>query len=318
MMASITEAGKIVVKSRHTTAETPVASFTTKPNGTGEQSIISHQLTAHWMAEKATQAYIAEDVTISGLPIAIETDDALMTNSLVEIMQSPLRSVISDKTMGTHDLMANAAGGKMVQLHTNVFEGKMVLAGYRTDIWDFTSSYCGGLPIGIDVPEYGAQGTAIPTEIIFGDGVTQISLDNIRTADRSEIANSMGLTTDAISNTANTLPEAVYIFARLNTYEAVNGLTPGTVTGVAILDENGTIYTQTSGTYIKVVSDNAGYTHIMAVFPSSVAPSGFAPVDPINRVAVTWGGVTRYAVFDNPKPALAGQNVHVDIRVKSA
>ena len=231
---------------------------------------------------------------------------------------SPLRSVISDKTLGTHDLQANAAGGKMVQLHTNVFEGKMVLAGYRLDIWDFTSSYCGGMPIGIDIPEYGAQGTAIPTEIVLGDGVTQVSLDNIRTADRSEIANSMGLTADAISNTANTLPDGVYIFARMNTYEAVNGLTPGTVTGVAILDENGTIYTQTSGTYIKTVSDNAGYVHIMAIFPTSAQPSGFAPVDPINRVAVTWDGVTRYAVFDNPKPALAGQNVHVDIRVKSA
>ena len=316
--ASIDEPGKVLVRDRHTVSETPSQTFTTDPSSADTPAIVEHDLTAHWMAEKATQAYIAENATTSGLPVALETDDALMSDSLVEIMQSPLRSVISDKTMGTHDLMANAAGGKMVQLHTNVFEGKMVLAGYRTDIWDFTSSYCGGLPIGIDVPEYGAQGTAIPTEIIFGDGVTQISLDNIRTADRSEIANSMGLTADAISNTANTLPEAVYIFARLNTYEAVNGLTPGTVTGVAILDENGTIYTQTSGTYIKVVSDNAGYTHIMAVFPSSVAPSGFAPVDPINRVAVTWGGVTRYAVFDNPKPALAGQNVHVDIRVKSA
>lgn len=316
--ASIDEPGKVLVRDRHTISETPVPEFTTAPNGNGEQVILDHSLTAHWMAEKATQAYIAENATSSGLPVALETDDALMANSLVEIMQSPLRSVISDKTLGTHDLMANAAGGKMVQLHTNVFEGKMVLAGYRTDIWDFTSSYCGGMPIGIDVPEYGAQGTAIPTEIIFTDGVTQISLDNIRTADRSEIANSMGLTADAISNTANTLPEAVYIFARMNTYEAINGLTPGIITGVAILDENGTIYTQTSGTYIKVVSDNAGYTHIMAVFPSPDAPSGFAPVDPINRVAVTWDGVTRYAVFDNPKPALAGQNVHVDIRVKSA
>ena len=125
--------------------------------------------------------------------IALETDDDLMVDSLAEIMQSPLRSVISDKSLGTHDLMANAAGGKMVQLHTNVFEGKMILAGYRTDIWDFTDAYCGGQPIGINVPEYGANGTAIPTEIVFGDGVTQISLDNIRTADRSEIANSMAM-----------------------------------------------------------------------------------------------------------------------------
>ena len=316
--ASIEEPGKAYVRSRHTVSETPSQTFSTDPSSGDKQVIVSHELTAHWMAEKATQAYIAENATSSGLPVALETDDALMSNSLVEIMQSPLRSVISDKTLGTHDLMANAAGGKMVQLHTNVFEGKMTLAGYRTDIWDFTASYCGGMPIGIDVPEYGAQGTAIPTEIILGDGVTQISLDNIRTADRSEIANSMGLTADAISNTANTLPEAVYIFARLDTYEAMSGLTPGSITGVSILNANGVIYTQTSGTYIRVVNDNAGYVHIMAVFPTSAQPSGFAPTEPINRVAVTWGGVTRYAVFNNPKPALAGQNVHVDIRIKRA
>lgn len=316
--ASIEEPGKVYVRSRHTVSETPSQTFTTDPSSGDKQVIVSHELTAHWMAEKATQAYIAENATSSGLPVALETDDALMSDSLVEIMQCPLRSVISDKTLGTHDLMANAAGGKMVQLHTNVFEGKMVLAGYRTDIWDFSASYCGGLPIGIDVPEYGAQGTAIPTEIILGDGVTQISLNNIRTADRSEIANSMGLTADAISNSANTLPEAVYIFARMDTYEAINGLTPGSVTGVSILNVNGVIYTQTSGTYIKVVNDNAGYVHIMAVFPTSAQPSGFAPTEPINRVSVTWGGVTRYAVFNNPKPALAGQNVHVDIRVKRA
>ena len=317
--ASIEEPGKAYVRSRHTVSETPSQTFTTDPSATGKQIIVAHDLTAHWMAEKATQAYIAENATSSGLPVALETDDALMDNSLVEIMQSPLRSVISDKTLGTHDLQANAAGGKMVQLHTNVFEGKMTLAGYRLDIWDFTSSYCGGMPIGINVPEYGAQGTAIPTEIILGDGVTQISLDNIRTADRSEIANSMGLTADAISNTANTLPEAVYIFARMDTSEVTSGVTtPETITDVSILNSDGTTHTQTSGTYIKVINDNAGYVHIMAVFPATAEPSGYAPVNPIDRVRVTWGGVTRYAVFNNPKPALTGQNVHVDIRIKRA
>ena len=317
--ASIDEPGKVYVRARHTVSETPAITFTTDPSASGEQIIVSHDLTAHWMAEKATQAYIAENATTSGLPIALETDDALMANSLAEIMQSPLRSVITDKTLGTHDLQATAAGGKMVQLHTNVFEGGITLAGYRLDVWDFTSSYCGGKPIGINVPEYGAQGTAIPTEIVIGDGVTQVSLNNIRTADRSEIANSMGLTADAISNSANTLPEAVYVFARLDTYETKDGIsTPGSITSVAIMNVNGTIYTQSSGTYIRVVNDNAGYIHIAAIFPSSAQPSGYAPVDPIDRVAVTWGGVTRYAVFDNAKPALAGQSVHVDIRIKRA
>lgn len=318
--ASITEPGKAMVRSRHTVSETSVASFTTDPAGASEEVIVSHDLTAHWMAEKATQAYIAENVTSSGLPIALETDDALMPNSLVEIMQSPLRSVISDKSLGTHDLMANAAGGKMVQLHTNVFEGKMTLAGYRTDIWDFTQTYCGGNPIGIEVPEYGANGTAIPTEIIFGDGVTQISLDNIRTADRSEIANSMGLTADAISNTANTLPEAVYIFAKMSNtnVDKWGYIDDQPITAVELFDEDGRIYSLTDATYIKKTKDNAGYFHVVAVFPSSLMPGGYATTKPINRLFFKKNNLWQSVVFDNPKYALAGQNVHVDIRMKSA
>ena len=318
IMASINEPGKAIVRKRHTINENAVASFTTDPSAQGEQQILRHELTAHWMAEKATQAYIAENTTISGLPIALETDDALMDNSLTEIMQSPLRSVIADNTLGTHDLLANAAGGKMVQLHTNVFEGKMTLAGYRLDVWDFTSSYCGGLPIGIDVPEYGAQGTAIPTEIILGDGVTQISLDNIRTADRSEMANSMGLSADAISNNASSIPNSVYIFARLNTNEAVSGISAGSVSNVKLYDTSGAVATQSSATYIRVVNDSAGYLHIVAIFPSASAPNGYATVRPIDRVSFTMNGVERIAVFDNPKYAYDGQNVHVDIRVKRA
>lgn len=316
--ASIGEAGKIIVRRMHTTAETPVASFTTDPSSAGEQAILAHDLTAHWMAEKATQAYIAENATSSGLPVALETDDALMNNSLVEIMQCPLRSVITDNSLGTHDLMANAAGGKMVQLHTNVFEGKMTLAGYRLDIWDFTASYCGGMPIGIDVPEYGAQGTAVPTEIIFGNGVTQVSLDNIRSAERNEISNSMSKTDDAISNNASSVPNSVYIFARLDTYETKNGVTPGAITSVSLLDSTGVTYTQSDGTYIKTAKDSAGYIHVLAVFRTADVPGGYAPVRPIERVAVTWNGVQRIAIFDNPKYAYGGQNVHVDIRMKSA
>ena len=134
IFASINDAGKAYVRPRHTISETPVVTFSTDPGdyGTYDMGVVSHNLTAHWMAEKATQAYIAEDATTSGLPIALETDDALLPNSLVNIMQSPLRSIIADRSLGTHALMANAAGGKMVQLHTNVFEGTMVLAGYLT------------------------------------------------------------------------------------------------------------------------------------------------------------------------------------------
>lgn len=313
--AGIDVPGKAYVRHRHNVNEFPIVTFSTDPAdyGTYEENILSHDLTAHWAAEKATQAYIAEDATISGLPIALETDDALMDNSLVETLQSSLRSIISDNSLGTHDLMANAAGGKMQQLHTNVFEGSMVLEGYRTDIWDFSGGYIGGQPIGIRVPEYGAQGTAIPTEIILGDGVTKVSLDNIRTADRNEVANSMGLSADAISNNAQAVPSTVYIFVRMDAGTTIP--TPTSVDYVVLYDEDGAIYTLYSGPYIKITEDSAGYAHVVAVFDSSNMPSGYATSKPINRVALRcdndWW---RLATFDNPKYAFDGQHVHVDIR----
>ena len=325
LKALIDKPGKAVVRERHNISESPVQTFTTDPSASGEQVIVGHELTAHWMAEKATQAYIAEDVTVSGLPVALETDDIIIGNmfgdSLVELMQSPLRSVIIDKTLGTHDLQAISAGGKMVQLHTNVFEGKMTLAGYRLDIWDFSTGYVGCMPIGINIPEYGAQGTAVPTEIILGDGVTQVSLDNIRTADRSEVANSMGLSADAISNSASAVPESVYIFARMDNYDTRNGLifvwniAPSQV---KITKLGGGSYTQTNANYIKMIEDGVGYMHILAIFPAEDQPSGYATTAPLATVSFTYGGNEYTAVFDNPKYAYDGQNVHVDIRVKMA
>lgn len=315
--------GAVVVKPIHTTAEAPVLSFTTNPAGAGEQAILRHQLTAHWMAEKATQAYIAENATASGLPVALETDDALMDGSLSEALQSPLRSVIADATLGSHDLMANAAGGKMRQLHTNIFEGTMVLAGYRLDVWDFGSGNVGGQPIGIEVPEYGANGTAVPTEIIIGDGATQVSLDNIRTADRSELANSMGLSADANSNSADAVPDTVFIFAKIDDQRAQDtGYNRPWQYGVSqvilITDGGGTAYAQNDANYIKAkISDDAGYYHVAAVFPSSLKPAGFAPTNPIINVSLKMGNNQYWtATVTNPKNAYAGQHVHVDIRFK--
>lgn len=315
----INEAGAVVVKAVHTTSEAPVLTFTTNPAGAGEQAIVRHNLTAHWMAEKATQAYIAENATASGLPIALETDDALMDNSISELLQTPLRSIITDATMGTHDLMANAAGGKMRQLHTNVFEGTMMLAGYRLDIWDWGASRAGGMPIGIEVPEYGANGTAVPTEIILADGATQVSLDNIRTADRSELANSMGLSADANSNSADAVPDTVYIFARVDNEATQNtGISLNyAVNSVLLYDEDGNVYTLSNTNFIREVSDDAGYNHVCAVFQSSLKPAGFAPTKPIITVGFRYGvqGLI-YATVTNPKNAYAGQHVHVDIRYR--
>lgn len=315
--ASLTEPGKVEIYSKHTIDDSPVLSFTTDPDGVGEQSIVEHNLTAHWMAEKATQAILAENGTTSGLPIALETDDRLMADSLAEDLQSPLRGITSDNTMGTHQLMAVSVAGKIIQLHTNVFEGRLALAGYRTDVWCLSGNHTGGKPIQIDVPEYGAQGVAIPTAIEIGDGVTKISLDNIRTADRSEMARSMGLTGDALSNTATSLPSSSFIFARYDTYGTDHsGLALSTVTKVEFLASGGSVLaTQSNTTYIKTLKDNAGYNHVCVVMGTSVA--GYATNTPIAAVRFTMGGVAYTAVLDNPKFSIAGQALHADIRFKS-
>lgn len=314
--ASIEEPGRIIIRPRHTIDDTPAASFSTAPGGSGEHAIVSHNMTAHWMAEKATQAILAENATTSGLPLAIETDDALMDGSLCRELQSPLRGITADSSMGTHLLLATAAGGKMVQLHTNVYEGEIVLAGYRSEIWNLAGDHAGGKPISIEVPEYGADGTAMPTAVEFGGGVTRISLDNIRTADRSEVARSMGLTGDAISNTARTLPNTSYIFARYDDYTTQEtGLAPGSVTAVEFIADGGTVLaSQTDTNYIKTAEDAAGYLHICAAMPAIVA--GYAADTPIAAVRFTMGGTARTAVLDNPKYALGAQALHADIRVR--
>lgn len=299
--------GTIRVRPRHTISETPIKTVTTDPTGTGEQLIVSHNLTAHWMAEKATVAYITEDATTSGLALALETDDRLLPESLSEVLDTPLRQIITDGSMGTHQMMASAAGGKMVQLHTNVFEGDITLAGYFTTLWDLQGSGEGGQPISINVPEYDAEGTAIPTELELRDGVTILHLNNIRTADRSEVAQSMGLTADAISNTATMLPDTVYIFG------VGRGTASGALTSVELLC-NGTVKaTQTAPAYLKTAEDNAGYMHYCAMFPPT--PGSTYSSDPIDSIRITVGGAGINSAIVNAKALLQSQGVHVDIRV---
>lgn len=314
-VADTDEAGIVHVLPRHTIDETPARTVGTDPGTNAEQIVVSHDLTAHWMASKATVAYLAEDATTSGLPVALETDDALMDGSLVEALGSPLRQVVADRSLGTHALQANAAGGKIVQLHTNVFEGTMVLAGYQTDLWDSGGAYAGGVPLGVDIPEAGISGTAVPTQIILHDGVTEVSLDNIRTADRSEVAVSMGLTADAISNSSGELPSTVYIFARADSPSTQAGKELITPTAVHLY-YRGIVATQNDGAYIKTATDAAGYHHVVAIFPTSQA--GYSPDDAIYSVMVDYSGGTLLTIMDNPKPALPGQAVHVDVRYKAA
>lgn len=319
LRASISTAGEVAVLPQHTIDDVPSLTFTTAPDGSGERSITAHKLTVNWMAEKATVAYLAENVTDSGLPIALETDDELMDGSLVDALQSPLRGISADDTLGTHRLMAVAAGGKVRQLHTNIIEGEIVLAGYRTDLWELTSaSYAGGVPLRLIVPEYGFDGTVIPTALELGDGGTKVTLDNIRVADRSEVARSMGLTADAISNASQKLPATSYIFVKLSTYDTQEtGMSLGTVTLVRwILGDGTEAARQDNANLIKTVEDSAGYAHVCAVKDASVL--GWAPTSPIEVVEFTMGGVAYKVPLDNPKYAIAGQRIHTDIRFRKA
>lgn len=311
------DAGTAVVRPKHTIDETPANTYSTDPMDANLHTIVQHDITAHWMAEKATVAYLAEEVTSSGLPIALETDDALLDGSLVQTLQSPLRQVVTDRSLGTHSLQANTAGGRMVQLHTNVFEGSMVLAGYCPEVWDLFGSGSGGLPVGVVIPEAGVSGTAIPTEVILGDGMTRVVLDNIRTADRSEMANSMGLSADAISNSE--LPNAVFIFARAQTYALESGMAlPSSVSAVSFYHSGSSSPAgrQTSPNYIKIVQDKAGYGHVCAILPKSTP--GWSPNSPISAVSFTHPGGTVFAVLDNPKRVYDEQALHIDIRFKIA
>lgn len=323
---NLQDAGRIALLPEHTTAETPVLSISTDPQSSDRKLIVSHNLTAHWMAEKATVAYIAENSTSSGLPLALESDDGLMEGSLIEALQTPLSAVQVDNTLGTHDMMAHSAGGAIKKLHTNVIEGTVSLAGYLPGIWDLAGSGIGGLPIQIDVPEYRAQGTVIPTEVEFGDGVTVAKLDNIRTQDRSGVANSMGLVQGTVANDATLLPKTVYVFGKVDNSRLNQVLTDAEIEGlqvVALLRENDTGIGQTNATYLRTVTDEAGYLHLLAVFPADGGT--WTSPSPITTALVNIQYVRGdshfteavVACLDPPKYILDNQNIHVDIRLRN-
>lgn len=311
------DGGLIKIRPRHTIDETPTAEYTTDPTGAGIRAVIQHELTRHWMSEKATVAIISENATSSGLPIALETDDRRFSESLADAMGSPLRSISADATAGTHALLGIAAGGKMVQLHTNVVEGTVTLAGYRTTAWDLSDDGEGGRPIKLNIPEASVDDTAVPTEIILGQGVTRVALDNIRRADRSEVAVSMGLTADGVSNASASLPDTVYLFATQLNYNTDAGNLPSPINlGIALYDPTGTVLaTQTSGDYIRHYEDAAGYHHLLVYFPGTA--QGIAVAQPVSGIGTGYplSNAAHVLPLDNPRYVLANQAVHLDVRI---
>ena len=315
---SLTDAGHIALLPNHTVDEAPAVTYTTTPDGQGKRQIVSHNLTAHWMAEKATVVYIAENATASGLPLALETDDELMDGSLITALQTPLASVTVDNTLGTHDMMANAAGGAIRKLHTNAIEGSITLGGYHPVLWDFSGAGIGGYPFTLDVPEYGSQTTVVATEILLADGVTVVQLNNIRNQDRSGVARSMGLVEGTVSNDASLLPKTVYIFGKGDAENQIpEGETLTSLDEITLARADGTTIVQNSSTYLKTAVDNAGYLHLLAVFPE--AAGTYTSTSPISAVVaeITTSGGTQHitALVDPPKYILDNQHIHVDIRI---
>ena len=259
-MGLVDRAGVITLLPRHTIDESGAVTYTTEGDGSGAV-ITSHNLTLHWMADKATWAIISQDS--AGTPMSMESDDALLDGSLSKALGVPVRGATSDRTMGEYSLLAIGAGGEMVQKRTNVIEGSVTLAGYHTEAWDVNGDggYAGGRPVRLVVPQYAFDGVVVPTEITFKDGRTELKLDNIRTADRSEVANSMGLTEDAVSNSAYT--ETVHIFARIRDYQT-------DIMGGRVIMSSYPITLWAQGTPISVTSsgtitvDSAGYCHVSA------------------------------------------------------
>lgn len=317
---SITNAGHISLLPEHTVDEAPADAYTTVPSGSGKREILAHNLTAHWAAEKATVAYIAENATASGLPLALETDDGLMDGSLIETLQTPLSAVTVDNTLGTHDMMAHVAGGAIRRLHTNTIEGSITLGGYHPALWDLSGAGVGGYPLEIDVPEYQARGTVVPTEIILADGVTVVQLNNIRTQDRSGVARSMGLVEGSVSNDASLLPKTVYIFGKGDGENQIpDGETLASLDGITLARADGTTIVQNNSTYLKTATDSAGYLHLLAVFPE--AAGTYTSASPISAVVaeITTDGGTQHitALVDPPKYILDNQNIHVDLRIRN-
>ena len=314
------DGGTILIRPRHTLGEDAVAHYTAAPDGDGGRAIVQHQITQHWMAERATQAIIAESATTSGLPLAIETDDRLFADSLANATGSPMRGVSADNSAGTHALLAMSAGGNIKALHTNVVEGSITLAGYRLAVWDLSTVGEGGNTIRITIPDIGVDSKAIPTEIVLANGVTKVTLDNVRAQDRSEVARSMGHTADNVSNQARALPNVVYIFATQLNYDIQEGNPPSHPynNGVSLSKASGGAAQayQLDTAYLKETEDAAGYQHLGVYFP---APSSgaIAADDPSAIIGTRYpfSGAANTMPIDNPKYVLAGQSVHLDIRI---
>lgn len=224
------EEGTLRICPRYTVDDTPAAVLTTE-DPTAPYPVIEHRITRRWMADKATWAVISTD-TAEEHPISMETDDALLPGSLSAEMGIPMRGSTADDTLGDRSLLAVGTGGRILQSRYNVIEGTVTVGGYLTDIWSppqYSQYKAGMRPVSVRIPEYGTDAAAVPTEVTYRDGRTIIALDNVRRADRSEVAVSMGLTADAIANSAYT--ECVHIFARVWDARTESGGHTGTVQG---------------------------------------------------------------------------------------
>jgi hypothetical protein len=206
-----------------------------------------------------------------------------------------------------------------VEIDLGAIEGTVTLAGYWPGIWDISGSGIGGKPIQIDVPEYQAQGVAIPTEIEFNGGLTTARLDNIRTQDRSGLAQSMGLVEGSVSNDATLLPKTVYIFAKADgDNQLAQGETIQSLDAITLVREDDSTIRQASASYLRTVTDGAGYAHLLAVFPEAAGTyTSTSPVIMAIGEITTGGGSRHITALSEAHYILDNQNIHADIRLRN-
>ena len=119
----------------------------------------------------------------------------------------------------------------------------------------------------------------------------------------------------------------MYIFGKADD-EKDNQVWPGysfkELISVVLFRSNNTGMIQNDPNYLRTVVDEAGYLHLLAVFPASggtwTSPAPITTAVAQINTSPTPGSTnqTIVACLDPPKYILDNQNIHVDIRLRNA
>ena len=282
---------------------------TTDPYADGVHDVASHSLKRTFEEEVTAPIVLSQDTTDDS-PIAIQTDDRLFSDSKIAEFGHEYVKIYTDNTLQDHTMLALSAESMVRKIHYNALEGDMELVGLYPSMWDI-----GGRCLKVDIPEYGADSYAVPSIMVLGSYRTAMTMDNVRSDNRSALYSTMTQSSDAQSYTVSGIGDASYIFLRSPSLLTLTG----TVT-VEILGRDGTSLGSTMT--VKRVSDRAsdaagkGYDHIAALFPKS--SSGYAPGNTYVkyvRISTPTAGESYTLLVPNPVYGWPGQYIHIDVRM---